>query len=86
MENDKIDQGGSKKITLEMTPENLREVMYVHRLNAKKTAAMIHVSPASIYHWRTGHHKMPLGLWECLLLKLGHVPKMTIDGSDWSVG
>lgn len=73
-------------MTLEMTPENLREVMYVHRLNAKKTAAMIHVSPASIYHWRTGHHKMPLGLWECLLLKLGHVPKMTIDGSDWIVG
>ena len=72
-------------MTMEMTPQNLCELMYLYRLNAKKTAALLHVSVGSIYHWRTGTRKMPLAHWECLNLKLEKLPKIVMNGSDWSV-
>jgi DNA-binding transcriptional regulator YiaG len=72
-------------MTTEMTPKALCDLMYAHKLNAKKTAHLLHVSTASIYHWRTGTRKMPVALWELLNIKVERVPRIVLSGSDWDI-
>lgn len=68
-----------------MTPEKLRNLMHEHKLNAKKTADMLHVSISSIYHWRTGSRTMPQLAWEYLLIKVKKPAILNIAGSDWNL-
>ena len=70
-----------------MTPERkaeFDELMFTHKLNVKRVAALLNVSESWVYQWRNGRRQMPEREWEFLKLMLGAVPTgKTLRVGEW---
>ena len=72
------------------TREKLLSAMSEHKLNAKKVAGMLKVSPSCVYNWRNGWSPMPERQWELFSEQIDRMapkssgPVMVLD-DDWVV-
>lgn len=51
------------------TPDELRALRLKFDLTQSEAAHQVHVQLRAWQWWESGHRKMPVGLWELLLIK-----------------
>ena len=56
------------------TPKNLRDARLALGYTQKEAAAMVHVTIRAWQLWEAGHRRMPPGLWELCVIKVGLHP------------
>lgn len=62
--------------------------MVEHKLNVKKVAGMLHVSPSCVYNWHNGYSPMPnkqLTLLEEKLDALKPSGRTLVMDDDWAI-
>jgi len=62
------------------TPKILREARLRLGYTQKEAAAMVHVTTRAWQLWEAGQRKMPPGLWELCVIKVGLHPTYRLVG------
>lgn len=62
------------------TPKNLRDARLTLGYTQKEAAALVHVTTRAWQLWEAGHRRMPPGLWELCVIKVGLHPTYKLVG------
>ena len=64
----------SKFMLKSPTPQQLKDARKVLGYTQKEAAAHVHVTERAWQMWEAGDRKMPVGIWELCLIKVGLHP------------
>lgn len=62
------------------TPNKLKNARLALGYTQKEAAAMVHVTTRAWQLWEAGHRRMPPGLWELCVIKVGLHPTYKLVG------